>query len=96
MTVRFAVVHEAHKDFQTATELADRVLVDAIDWLDEDQLASQRMWMRETTVGQHLTWKNIKHLARDAGIRVHGHFDGQPGLPDAAQPGEPSFFYCES
>jgi hypothetical protein len=33
MSVRFAVVHEADADFQTATELADRVLVEAIDWL---------------------------------------------------------------
>src|SRR4051812_29936622 len=38
MSVRCAVVHEAEADFQTATELADRVLVEAIEWLDEDLL----------------------------------------------------------
>ena len=38
MSTRFAVVHEAGADFQTATELADRVLVEAIEWLDEDLL----------------------------------------------------------
>ena len=84
MSIRFAVVHEASADFQTATELADRVLVEAIEWLDEELLATQREWLAETAVGERFTWKGIKQLARDAGIRIHGHFDGKPGLPDAA------------
>ena len=84
MSVRFAVVHEADADFQTATELADRVLVEAIEWLDEDLLANQREWLAEVAGGRRLTWKGIKQLAREAGIRAHGHFDGEPGLPDAA------------
>ena len=79
MSVRFAVVHEADADFQTATELADRVLVEAIEWLDEDLLADQREWLAKTWSGDRLTWKGIKQLAREAGIRVHGHFDGEPG-----------------
>jgi hypothetical protein len=84
MSLRFAVVHEAEADFRTATELADRVLLEAIDWLDEDLLVGQRTWLAETAGGRRLTWKGIKRLARDAGIRAHGHFDGEPGLPDAA------------
>jgi hypothetical protein len=40
MSLRFAVVHEAEAEFHTATELADRVLVEAIDWLDEEMLAA--------------------------------------------------------
>lgn len=84
MSVRFAVVYEADADFQTATELADRVLVESIEWLDEDLLANQREWLAETASGEQLTWRNVKRLAREAGIRVHGHFNGEPGLPDAA------------
>src|SRR5262245_13872100 len=85
MSQRFAVVHEADADFQTATELADRELVDAIDdWLDEDQLVYQRAWIGEMPSGQRLTWKGIKQLVQEAGIRAHGHFGGEPGLPDAA------------
>jgi hypothetical protein len=38
----------------------------------------------EAAGGHRLTWKALKQLARDAGIRAHGHFDGEPGLPDAA------------
>lgn len=85
MTVRFAVVHEADADVRTATELADRVLVKEIDdWLDEDLLAYQRQWLTETADGRRLTWKGMKNLAHEAGIRAHGHFDGEPGFPDAA------------
>jgi hypothetical protein len=84
MSLRFAVVHEAPADFTTATELADRVLLEAIDWLDEDQIAYQRSWLGEITGPRYLTWKGIKKLAREAGVRSHGHFDGEPSLPDAA------------
>jgi hypothetical protein len=85
MSQRFAVVHEAEADFQTATELADRVVVGAIDdWLDADQLVYQRTWLAEAPSGQRLAWKNIKQLARAAGVRSHGHFDGESALPDAA------------
>jgi hypothetical protein len=97
MSQRFAVVHEAEADFRTATELADRVIVDAInDWLDADELVNQRTWVAETGSGQRLTWKGIKQLAREAGIRVHGHFDGSPGLPDAAAARRAILFLRES
>jgi hypothetical protein len=84
MSVRFAVVYEAEADFQTATELADRVLTEAIDWLDEDLVDHQREWLARTDAGDRFTWTGINQLARNAGIRVHGHFDEKPGLPDAA------------
>jgi hypothetical protein len=45
MSQRFAVVHEAEADFQTGTELADRVLVEAVDWLEEELLPHQREWV---------------------------------------------------
>lgn len=83
MSRRFAVVYEADADFIIATELADRVLVQAIDWVDEDQLAYQREWIPDVA-GARVTWKAIKQLARESGIRASGHFDGEAGLPDAA------------
>lgn len=84
MSLRFAVVHEAEADFQTATELADRVLIEAVDWLDEFLIADQREWVGMVPMDTRLTWKAIPHLAREAGIRAHGHFDGVPGEADAA------------
>src|SRR5205823_11753 len=96
MSQRFAVVHEAEADLHTATELADRVLVEAIDWLDEDMLAHQREWVNQEPGGRRLTWKAIPQLARDAGIRAHGHFDGEPGLPDAAAARRAILFLLEA
>ena len=83
MSLFFAVVHEAEADFQTATEIADRVLLEAIYWLDDSGLDYQRTWVSHTPNGERLTWKRIKQLARDAGIAVSGHIDNQPAYPDA-------------
>jgi hypothetical protein len=79
---QFAVVHEAAADFQTATELADRVLADTIDWLDEDQVEYQRTWLKEWA-GAPLTWTRIKRSALEAGIDAIGFFEGSPAEPDA-------------
>lgn len=86
MSLRFAVVYEAQSDFQTATELADRILQDGIPWLQSESelLAGQREWIADSPDGRRLTWTGINKLAREAGVRSHGHFDGEPGCPDAA------------
>ncbi len=65
MSLPFAVVYEAPADFQTATDLADRVLVESIDWLDETLVAHQRTWLGHSAGGVPLTWKNIKQSALD-------------------------------
>jgi hypothetical protein len=83
MSRRFAVVHEAPADFTLASELADRELVEAIDWLDADQLPDHVSW-EHSVEGERFTWKAIPRLARVVGIRAHGHFGGEPGAPDAA------------
>ncbi len=82
MSLQFAVVHEAPADFQTATELADRVLVESVDWLEEDQIEYQRTWLQELG-GVPLTWKRVKRSALDVGIDAIGFFDGAPTEPDA-------------
>ncbi len=84
MSQRFAVVYEAEADFQTATELADRVLRDSISWLDENLIGNQREWIGTSPEGCPLKWTSVKNLARETGIKAHGHFDGHPGEPDAA------------
>lgn len=83
MSLGFAVVAEAAADHGIATELADRVLIDAIgDWLDEEQLPHQREWLVNVQ-GEPLTWTRIRRLAASRGIEAEGFFDGDPGLPDA-------------
>ena len=97
MTLRFAVVHEAEADFILATDLADRVILEAIPWWhgDVEQLGYQREWLAETASRERLTWTGIKKLAPEAGIRVHGHFDGEPALPDAAAARRAIFYLRE-
>jgi hypothetical protein len=79
----FAVVYEGLADLTTATELADRVLVATVDWMDETLLDSQRQWLREDRSGERLAWRSIPRMAREVGIRVQGHFGGEPAMPDA-------------
>jgi hypothetical protein len=83
MSHRFAVVAEAPADHRTATELADRTLIEAVNgWLDEHQLPHQREWV-QAVAGEPLLWKRIRKLAEAAGIEAEGFFNGEPGLPDA-------------
>ena len=83
MSTNFVVIHEAQADFTTATEIADRILLEQIDWLENGLLATQRCWIETEPLGSRLTWKSMKNLARKLRIQVRGHFDGEPGLPDA-------------
>ena len=83
MTLRFAVVHEYDSDFTTATELADRVLCEAIDdWL-KDSLADQREWVGTNPANQRLTWTGIKRSAERSHVKAHGHFGDSSGFADA-------------
>lgn len=83
MTMNFVVISEGLADFTIAAELADRVFVSEVDWLEEQLLDSQRRWIGEDEPGRRLSWKSIPSRARDVGIRVRGHFSGEPALPDA-------------
>lgn len=86
MTRRFVIVGEAPADRTTARELADRVILEAIDWLADypSLLEEQRTWIEQLPDGISVTWKDLSSVAKKLGIRVHGHFDGRPGEPDAA------------
>lgn len=86
MTIHIAVIHEAIADFVIATELADRVLLEPVTWLRDQDLNDCRIWHSETTAGRGLTWTGIKKLSSDAKIRGHGHFRPRGGGP--AEPAE--------
>lgn len=83
MPARFAVVCEAEADFRTATRLAERVLVDAIDWLEDEHLTNCPLWHGLTEGRMFLLWREVKDIADREGIKVHGHFDDRPAEPDA-------------
>jgi len=84
--MKFAMVCEAPADRQVAQGLADRVILEIVDWADGN-LHALREWCDSVTVnGENwsLEWTAIKRLAKGLNLRIHGHFDGEPGAPDAA------------
>lgn len=84
--MRFAMVCEAPADRQIAQDLSDRVVAASIDWA-EGILDSLRHWHDSVAVNGRtwqLEWTAIKSLAAELNIRIHGHFQGEPGAPDAA------------
>lgn len=83
MTRSFVVVCEARADQETACGLADRVFLEQIEWLAPELLPHNRLWRGLEPSENMLLWRNIPKIATSLGIRIHGHFDGQPGQADA-------------
>jgi hypothetical protein len=83
MPLAFAVVCEAPPDHATACGLADRVFCDEVEWIEEEGLHDYRTWRGIEDHSSHLLWRDVPELAKAASIRAHGHFDGEPGAPDA-------------
>jgi hypothetical protein len=82
VSLQFAVVHEARADFHTATELADRQLIESVEWLKDAPIEYQRSWLQES-VGGAMTWTGIKLSASEARISAIGSFGGESAEPDA-------------
>jgi len=80
----FAVVCEAATDLDLCADLADRVLCQEVDWLDQESLELHRTWRGLGESESHLEWHWVGKLAREQGLRVHGHFRDEPGALDAA------------
>jgi hypothetical protein len=85
MALSFVVVCEARADFLTASELADRVFCDSVDWIEPDNLDFLRSYNGCPGDEPFLTWKRVKALAKGSGLRPRGFIEGQPLELDAAQ-----------
>ena len=82
--IKIAVVCEAPADFRQGAALVDRVLCDAIDWLEEGLLDSQRNWHTAGRPDGFLKWAAVSEYASFArGLRYIGHADRKPAGPDA-------------
>lgn len=78
------VVCEAHADRRVACELADRVLVEQVSWIEPEVLDDYRDWRGLQPGSSFLDIHQVPHLARERGIKVRGFFDNEPGGPRAA------------
>ncbi len=70
---RWVVVCEARADRDVATELADRVIAEQLDWAG-NILDSLRQWCGLEVGSEFTLWKTVKRLAVELGVRVHGKF----------------------
>lgn len=87
MIARLLVVCEAPSDFRVATELADRVLCERIERLDEDLLSTVRLWLEVGPDRPFIRWDKLDSVAQEHGLRrlrPRSRFGGEPGAADAA------------
>jgi len=77
--IEFVVIVESSADARTATKLANRVLVEKIDWLEDEQLQYIFGWSGLEAGTEHSCWKDIKQIifnSKDLGFhppRFLGH-----------------------
>ena len=83
MSLSLAVVCEAPADQRTGCDLADRVFMAEVAWIEQQMLPHYRQWRGLSPPEPHLLWRDVRDLARSRRIRAHGHFSGEPGAPDA-------------
>ena len=82
----FAVVCEAPADQDAACGLADRVLLEEIDWLDTETLDGFRKWKGLASRTLFLRWASVSDEFKSAGFNgFFGRFGQKPGEPDALQ-----------
>jgi len=80
----FGVVCEARADRDSACALADRVLLEEVDWLDPETLDNCRKWRGRTSEEPFLRWASVREEFQHSGIKgIFGGFGGQPGALDA-------------
>jgi hypothetical protein len=71
MPLRIAIVCEAPADYLTATALAERVLCEEVDWL-QDVLPHCPLWWGLDQQAGFLCWKDVPTLARERNIKSRG------------------------
>jgi hypothetical protein len=64
--IEFIVIVESGADARTATKLAERVLVEKVDWLDEDNLQYFFQWSGLQNGTQHSCWRDIGKIIDEA------------------------------
>jgi hypothetical protein len=82
--LKLCIVYEAVADCDLGCSLADRVVVECIDWIRDQQelLEYQREWTTEDR-GIQFRWDAIDDLGRNMDLRVRGGYeDGEEAYPD--------------
>jgi hypothetical protein len=72
MPLTFVMVCEAQTDFQTASDLSDRVVSENVDWIDATVIHEYRQYQGTHVEVPFLSWTESANLAKVLGRRVHG------------------------
>lgn len=62
----FVVIVESSADAQTATKLAERVLVEKLDWLEPESLQDLFRWSGLQDKADYSCWKNIRQIVYES------------------------------
>lgn len=62
----FIVIVESSADARTATKLAERILVEKVDWLEDENLQYCLQWSGLQNGTQHSCWSDVKKIIDDA------------------------------
>lgn len=60
--IEFVVIVESSADARTATKLAERVLVDKVEWLEHEQLQYLFRWSGLEENREHSCWRDINQI----------------------------------
>ncbi len=86
--IEFIVIVESGADARTATKLAERVLIEKIDWLEDDNLQYFFKWCGLQEGTEYSCWKDIPKILESSGLklpRYRGHHSkGVPLKADGA------------
>src|SRR5262249_23665960 len=84
MPIKLAIVCEAEADFRTATELAERVFGQEVDWVDADLLENCPIWHGPDSSRSWFKWPEIGPILRRLAVpKPKGYFGEDPPAPDA-------------
>ncbi|WP_051056154.1 hypothetical protein [Cylindrospermum stagnale] len=89
--IEFIVIVESGADARTATKLAERVLIEKVDWLEDDTLQYYFQWTGLEEGTQYSRWDKIELIVesfKSSGLKVpkyRGHHsNGVPLKADGA------------
>lgn len=89
--IEFIIIVESSADARTATKLAERVLIDKIDWLESEQIQYIFRWSGLQAGTEYSCWKNIMEIIEYAKqelnyrpVKYLGHGNGIPLKADGA------------
>ena len=73
LMLEFIVIVESSADARTATKLAERIIVENVDWLEPDNLQHFFRWSGLEEPAGHSCWKDIRDIierAKILGLRI--------------------------